>query len=164
MRVSEVLGSPIVDGSEPSIKAIRDAFDEYVVAQHVEAHYDLPPLSMDSIFDALHTLSEQSYENKALTFGCIIDSRRTSSGQGARFPEGFLTQKKYKALSDGFHTAYHVSANGKILNFVDLGRFEKRALTEKHHYPYWSRTDCSSKSGRAVWNSAEPARGHLGVR
>jgi hypothetical protein len=106
VRISEVLGSPIVDGSEASIKAVRDAFDEYVIAQHIEAHYGLPSLSVDSIFTALHTLSEQSYENKALTFGCIIDSQRTLGGQGAQFPADFLTLKKYKALSDGFHTAY----------------------------------------------------------
>jgi hypothetical protein len=149
MRISEVLASLTVDGSDASIKAIRDAFDEYVIAQHVEAHYGLPPLSMDSIFDNLHTLSEQSYENKALTFGCIIDSRQTSSKQGVRFPEGFLTLKKYKALSDGFHTAYHVSANGNILDFVDLDRFEKRGLTEKHYYPYWAEPIArASRDGR----------------
>ena len=149
MRISEVLGSPIVDGSEASIKAIRDAFDEYVIAQHIEAHYHLPSLSVDSIFETLHTLSEQSYENKALTFGCIIDSHRTANEPGARFPDGFLSLKKYKALSDGFHTAYHVSANGKILNFVDLDRMENRGLTEKHHYPYWAeRLARASRDGR----------------
>ena len=61
-----------------------------------------------------------------------------SGGQGAQFPGDFLTLKKYKALSDGFHTAYYVSADGKILDFVDLDRFEKQGLTEKHHYPYWA--------------------------
>lgn len=85
-RISEVLGPATANGSEASIKAIRDAFDEYIVAQHVEAHYKLPQLSVGSIFEALHTLSEQSYENKALTFGCILDSQKTASGQGAHFP------------------------------------------------------------------------------
>src|SRR5208282_5256961 len=98
------LGPTTPGGNEASIKAIRDAFDEYVVAQHVEAHYGLPELSVASIFDALHTLSEQSYENKALTFGCILDSRQTTNSQSAHFPGEFLTLKKYKALSDGFRT------------------------------------------------------------
>jgi hypothetical protein len=149
VRISEILGSPIVDGSEASIKAVRDAFDEYVIAQHIEAHYDLPPLSIDSIFAALHTLSEQSYENKSLTFGCVIDSQRTLGEGGARFPGDFLTLKKYKALSDGFHTAYYVSGDGKILNFVDLDRLEKQGLTEKHHYPYWAEPIArASRKGR----------------
>ncbi len=149
VRISEILGSPIVDGSEASIKAVRDAFDEYVIAQHIEAHYDLPPLSIDSIFAALHTLSEQSYENKALTFGCVIDSQRMLGGEGARFPGDFLTLKKYKALSDGFHTAYYVSGDGKILNFVDLNRLERHGLTEKHHYPYWAEPIArASRKGR----------------
>lgn len=149
MRISEVLGPTTPDGNEASIKAIRDAFDEYVVAQHVEAHYALPDLSVASIFDALHTLSEQSYENKALTFGCVLDSRQTANSQRAHFPGEFLTLKKYKALSDGFRTAYHVSANGKILNFVDLDRFDRRHLTEKHHYPYWAEPIArASREGR----------------
>lgn len=40
-RVSEVLkqGPPV--SSEASLRAIRDAFDEYVVAQHVEMHHGL---------------------------------------------------------------------------------------------------------------------------
>jgi hypothetical protein len=138
MRISEVLRPRTVGEDEASIKAIRDAFDEYVVAKHVEGHYGLTQMSVGSIFDALHTLSEQSYENKALTFGCILDSRRIASGQSANFPGDFLTSKKYKALSDGFRTAYYVSANGKILNFVDLDRFDRRPLSEKHYYPYWA--------------------------
>ena len=78
-RLSQVMESNPGAVGEATIKAIRAAFDEYVVAQHIEAHYELPPLTIDSIFDALHTLSEQSYENKALTFGCIVDSRRRST-------------------------------------------------------------------------------------
>jgi hypothetical protein len=137
-RLSQVMESNPGAVGEATIKAIRAAFDEYVVAQHIEAHYELPPLTIDSIFDALHTLSEQSYENKALTFGCIVDSRRRSIGNRADFPEAFLTSKKYKALSDGFRTAYLISGNGKILDFVDIDRFEKSHLTERHHYPDWA--------------------------
>ena len=138
MRVPEVVEAAPLDVGEATIKAVRDAFDEYVVAQHIEGYYDLPALAIDSIFDTLHTLSEQSYENKALTFGCIIDSRRKLSGDGAAFPGAFLTLKKYKALSDGFRTAYHISGNGRILDFVDIDRFEKRRLSKKHHYPDWA--------------------------
>ncbi|MGA8409303.1 MAG: hypothetical protein WB680_19175 [Candidatus Acidiferrales bacterium] len=120
------------------MRAIRDAFDEYVVANHVEAYHELSEMPVSSIFDALHTLSEQSYENKALTFGCILDPRKRVKGEEARFPGDFLTAKKYKALSDGFRTAYYVSANGRIVDFIDLDRFDKEPLTEKHHYPDWA--------------------------
>ena len=137
-RISEVLQQAPSDESGASIGAIRDAFDEYIVAQHVEQFHGLVQMPLSSVLEALHTLSEQSYENKALTFGCILESKRHVAGGGAQFPGHFLSSKKYKALSDGFRTAYHISANGRILDFVDLDRFEKKPLSEKHHYPDWA--------------------------
>lgn len=140
-RISEVLkqGPPV--SSEASLRAIRDAFDEYVVAQHVEVHHGLENLPVSSVFDSFHTLSEQSYENKALTFGCILDPNEDVDEPESRFPDAFLgpDKKKYKALSDGFRTAYHVSANGSIVDFVDLERVVAKPLTEKHYYPDWAK-------------------------
>lgn len=153
-RISEVLKRGSSDTSGASIRAIRDAFDEYVVAQHVENYHGLEQMPVSSVFDALHTLSEQSYENKALTFGCIFESKKHATGAGPQFPGHFLSSKKYKALSDGFRTAYDISANGKILDFVDLDRFGKKDLTEKHHYPDWAepiaRASRSDKCGIAL--------------
>lgn len=134
LRISEVLRQGTSEAGDASIRAIRDAFDEYIVAQHVEK----AQIPVSSIFDSLHKLSEQSYENKALTFGCILEAKEIVKEQGAQFPRHFLGSKKYKALSDGFRTAYHVSASGKILDFVDLDRLQKRKLTEKHYYPDWA--------------------------
>jgi DisA bacterial checkpoint controller nucleotide-binding len=149
LRISEVLESASLFENQASMRAIRDGFDEYVVANHVEDYHGLSDMPVNSIFDALHTLSEQSYENKALTFGCILEPRKSVKGQGARFPRDFLTAKKYKALSDGFRTAYYVSANGSLIDFVDLDRFGKESLTEKHHYPDWAEPIArSSRSGR----------------
>ena len=36
------------------------------------------------------------------------------------FPEAYFTSKKYKALSDGFRTAYNISGTGELLGFLDL--------------------------------------------
>lgn len=131
-----------------SIQAIRNAFDEYVVAQHMQAHHKLH-MSVGAVFEALHILSEQSYENKALTFGCILDPTSATTGTPAKFPRDFLDSKKYKALSDGFRTAYHVSDAGGILDLVDLDRFEKKRLSEKHYYPDWAEPIArASRSGR----------------
>ena len=133
LRISRILQRGLSDEIGASIEAIRDAFDEYIVAQHVEQFHGLVQMPLSSILDALHTLSEQSYENKALTFGCILESHGRAAGTGAYFPGHFLISKKYKALSDGFRTAYHISADGRILDFVDLDRFDKKPLTETHH-------------------------------
>lgn len=137
LRVSEVLDRGRSATSTASIQAIGDAFDEHIVAQHVEAHHGLR-MSVSSVFEALHTLSEQSYENKALTFGCILDPAESRTPSDVRFPDEFLQAKKYKALSDGYKTAYHVSRNGRVSGFVDLDRFERKPLTEKHYFPDWA--------------------------
>lgn len=153
LRVSEVLEKRPAAPSEASLQAIQDAFDEFVVARHIEGHHALD-LPVSSVLDALHTLSEQSYENKALTFGCILDATRRGAVTGGRFPTDFLNSKRYKALSDGFRTAYHVSTKGRVLDFVDLERFEKKPLTEKHYYPDWAepmaRASRSGKCGIAL--------------
>lgn len=142
-----------LDNSVASIRAISDAFDEYVVAQHLKEHHQLE-IPISSVFDALHTLSEQSYENKSLTLGCILDPKLRGGAKVARFPEDFLTLKKYKALSDGFRTACHISTNGRIKDLVDLDHFEEKPLTEKHYYPDWAepiaRASRDGKSGMAL--------------
>jgi DisA checkpoint controller-like protein len=149
LRISEVLKLEQPESTGASIRAISDAFDEYIVAQHVERYHELTQMRVSAVLDALHTLSEQSYENKALTFGCIVEPEKKSTDRQGQFPEDFLESKKYKALSDGFRTAYHISANGKILGFVDLDRFEKAELTEKHYYPDWAEPIArASRAGR----------------
>ena len=43
-------------------------------------------LPVTAVLRALHTLSEQSYENKALTFGCILDPSKAGQPAAANFP------------------------------------------------------------------------------
>jgi len=71
LRISEVVHRAEPGGNSASIQAIRDAFDEYVIARHITEHLDLK-LFLGSVLDALHKLSEQSYENKSLSFGCLV--------------------------------------------------------------------------------------------
>jgi hypothetical protein len=125
------------DRNLAAIRAVRDSFDELIVAEHIEAHHHLH-MPVRSVLAALHTLSEQTYENKALVFGCVLDPEETSSRTQSQFPEPFLSAKKYKALSDGFRTAYHISAHGDVVDFVDLDRFPGTALTERHYFPDWA--------------------------
>ncbi len=132
-----------------SLRAIRDAFDEHIVAQHIEKFHESGEIPVTSLLDALHTLSEQSYENKALTFGCLLEPKNSDGTGSAHFPDEFLTSKKYKVLSDGFRTAYDVSANGKILDFVDLDRFERKSLSQRHYFPEWAEPIArASRKGR----------------
>src|ERR1700733_4034674 len=102
-RISSLLSMEVYDIE--SLSSIQHDFDEYIVASHIQSHHKLE-LSVAKLLYSLHTLSEQSYENKALTFGCVLDSNESKKPKRAQFPSQFLEAKKYKALSDGFRTAY----------------------------------------------------------
>jgi hypothetical protein len=137
-RISDLMQRflAIPEESQATARAIRGSFDEAVIAEHIEGHHHLG-VQVSSILSSLHTLSEQTYENKALVFGCVLDPAETNHGIEANFPEPFLSAKKYKALSDGFRTAYHVSAAGAVIDFVDLGKIGSPELSTRHYFPEW---------------------------
>ena len=148
-RISQVLSRRASVQNDASIKAIEGSLDEYVVGRHVQEFHKLNEMPIGSVFEALHKLSEESYENKSLTFGCIISPTSKGDLESAEFPAEFLNAKKYKALSDGFRTAYLIASNGKVVDFVDLDHLEKKPLTEKHHYPDWTEMIArASRNGR----------------
>jgi hypothetical protein len=122
--------------SASTINALKGSFDESVISEHIESHHGLA-MAVSAVLGSLHTLSEQTYENKALVFGCLLDPSKSSTN-GIQFPEPFLGAKKYKALSDGFKTAYHVAKNGAVMDFVELQRMSAPDLSERNFYPDWT--------------------------
>jgi len=132
------------------MRAITNAFDEYIVSKHIEEHYDFQT-SIGSIFDAPHELSEESYESKSITFGCLVDANNNDTTEiGAKFPGAFLKTKKYKALSDGYRTAYYISNSGSVQNFVDLDKFDQTPLVATHYYPDWAEPLALSSRKRRI--------------
>jgi hypothetical protein len=103
----------------------------------LQEHHNLQ-LPVSALLRSLRTLSEQSYENKALTFGSILDPQVSHAHAKATFPDEFLRSKRYKALSDGFRTAYIVTTEGRIADFVELDQYAPKKLTAKHFYPDWA--------------------------
>lgn len=134
---SDTGGRTLTNLTPETVEALRSSFDESVIAQHIQDHFGLE-MPVGPIFVALHRLSEQTYENKALVFGCLLGDRRSRRNALSRFPTPFLDSKRYKALSDGFRTAYRVSIDGQISDFVELSSIAARELTEKHYYPDWA--------------------------
>ena len=127
--------------------ALRQGIDERVVARHLRAYHGLE-IDLGEWFVSLRQLAEQSYENKALTFGCIIHTDdRTFPSQGLRFPTDFLERKRYKALSDGYRTAYRVSAKGAVVGFTDLPSGTPGA--QKYH-PKWCDEIAVQSSGKRL--------------
>lgn len=128
-RVSPGLGS---------LSALKAAFDEQIVAEHLRAHHGLE-LDVSAVLAAIRELAEQTYENKSLAFGCLLDPNWVIEHEVATFPQQMLQAKRYRALSDGFKTAYHVASGGHLLDFVDLEQFATGKTTSaKHYFPEWS--------------------------
>lgn len=95
----------------------------------------------------LRMLSEESYENRPIAYGLLID---TTSGAKTRspFPGDYRAKKKFKALTDGYRTALLVSRAGKVESLVDLAR-RARDVTGEHYYPDWTRDMAlASREGR----------------
>lgn len=143
--VAATLGTPD-DSGALSLRALRASFDERVVAEHLAAQYALD-VDLGEWFIALRQLAEQTYENKALALGCIIDSKKTKRPREAgRFPRDFLKRKKYRALSDGYRTGYLISGAGAFLGFKELGRDARQG---SQYYPEWCEDLASeARSGR----------------
>jgi hypothetical protein len=128
-------------------EALRIGFEERVVARHLCKHHDLQ-IDLATWFVALRQLAEQSYENKALTFGCVIrTSDRTAPQNGSVFPTDFLRRKRYRALSDGYRTAYQVSSKGAIKGFTELSASTHGG---DGYYPRWCDDLASHSRGRRL--------------
>lgn len=148
VRSSEVLRDCRPDSSAASLRAIQAAFDEYVVAAHLQGRHKLT-LQIAHVFEHFRELAQQKIENRTPTFGCILDPSIEHKEGQALFPREFREIKKFKALSDGFRTAYHISKEGGLHNLVDLDRFEDRDLRGKHFYPDWAEPIArASRDGR----------------
>ncbi|MGE0159004.1 MAG: hypothetical protein AB7T31_06285 [Gemmatimonadales bacterium] len=131
--LSRTLG-PASPETTSSLLALRPSFDERVVAAHLVDHHHLD-IELGEWLASMRQLSEQTYENKALAFGCIIETKtKTRPTQGTQFPLDFLTRKRYRALSDAYRTAYVVSARGALMGFREL---RMSPTSGNHFFPEW---------------------------
>lgn len=136
-RLDEIL--PSIRINEPqTLSSLRLNFDEQVVATHLRDYHRLE-INLADLFSAIRKLAEQSYENKAITFGCLIDckDKRLVPNNGA-FPHDFFKRKKFRLFSDGYRTAYKLSAGGGVVGFSALADTSANALGSSY-YPEWSK-------------------------
>ena len=133
-RIGQVLRSGRPDDAD-TIEAVRQIFDECVIAAHLKKHHQVE-LDLREILSSLRDLAEQSYENKSLTFGCLIDANDTSVPlENAKFPSDFFQLKKFRFFSDGFRTAYKISAKGGLSGLRGLSRASTSPRAA--FYPEW---------------------------
>lgn len=148
-QIKEILQMGLPQINRRALSALSKSFDEEVISRHIQKHHKIE-MSIGDLFSSLHELSEQTYENKSLSFGCLIDMEIANSLDAeARFPSDFLkAKKKYRALSDGFRTAYHVSTKGHVKNFLDLEDFNSPKLTAHNYFPDWGALLARASRGR----------------
>jgi hypothetical protein len=137
LRLNEILHSNHTNDTQ-TLSSLHSSFDEQVVATHLKDHHHLE-LNLADLFSALRNLAEQSYENKALTFGCLIDCKDKSKvPKGGAFPHDFFERKKFRLFSDGYRTAYKLSAKGGVKGFSALTDGRQKNLGSSY-FPEWSR-------------------------
>jgi len=123
---------------DESLSAIIAAFDENVVADHLAHRFRLD-FDLRQLFSDLHRLAEQTYENKALTFACIVSAEDDASPAGnAVFPTDYLKRKRFRVMSDGFYTTYLISGKGALLRYASLSGLKASSYGKKF-YPHWCR-------------------------
>ncbi len=123
---------------QDTISGMQGVFEELVVADHLKTRHNIE-LDPGRIIGALRRLAEQTYENKPLTFGCLVDSTRSGRpSPEAGFPDDWLSKKRFRALSDAYYTAYLVSGAGKLEKFIDLQSGTPQAAP-RNYFPEWCR-------------------------
>lgn len=136
-RAAEVIADDYIRNSSETLTALEGRFDEDVVAAHLQTHHGLG-LDLGEIFEALRTLAGQTYENKPLSFGCILDPS-DEADPTLKFPADFFRLKKYKALTDGFRSGYILSSSGGLSRFIDLHHADPQLTGSDHHiFPEWA--------------------------
>lgn len=132
-RISTVLHPDSQDASTESLRAISSLFDEQVVAVHIQRHHGIT-LDVGQVFAEMRRLAEQSYENKSISYGLLI--RPDGETHETVFPSDFFGKKRYRALSDGFRTAFEVTSGGKLLGLLDLKDLGT-GRNQQHFFPEW---------------------------
>jgi hypothetical protein len=135
-RVARILGPA---RESDSLRAIRRVFDEEIVASYLRDQFGLE-VEVGEVFRELRKLAEETYENKSLSFGLLLDAGRADApNRGERFPDDVLGRKRYRALSDGYRTGYLVSRRGAIIGFQDIELLRRdRRASANNFYPEWA--------------------------
>ena len=133
-RLANWIASPGLD--EAALHALRDSFDEGVIAEYLGEKLG-GESAVNTLLRQLHALSEQTYENSSIAFGCLLDPAGATTLE-ATFPDALLDTKKYRVLSDGYRTAYRFTASESPIVLEDLDEVEPSA-GGTGYYPTWIR-------------------------
>jgi len=167
-RLMERLAEDLGVSSTDAVRELQRSVDERAITRHLRDECDL---AMDPrpLIGALHGLAEQTYENRSVAFGVLLTP--SAGGEPAvdvpLFPDGYLRSKKYRALSDGYRTAYDLDAEGRVRGLADLTACED-VPRGQYYFPEWARALASAtlevnEAGRCRLGVALTRRGDIVV-
>ncbi len=139
-------------------RSIQRDLDELSVAEHLQKRHKTT-FDPFSLFAALHQLAEETYENKQVPFGCVIDSHMVHHDVTKDFPRLIRSRKRFKALSDGFKTAYILDSQGSLKDFVDLDEISSAGASAHKYFPEWS--EPIAKASKDRWSICLNRNGDL---
>lgn len=128
-------------------KQISYGFDEEVISRSIKSDTGFN-CDIGGIFKELHKITEQTYENKSLTFGIVISEKYPDYEGKLSFPSDFFEKKKYKLLSDGFNTTYVLNPKGYLYSLEEIR--EGKEKHGKHYYPEWLAHLAQKSKGKSI--------------
>ena len=149
VRGLEVAFSDGPPRNRQAARALQASFDQAVISDFLMHRYELG-FDPYVILEEMRQLAEQTYENKPLAFGILIEAGYEATSSDARpFPGDFLGRKRYRALSDGYYTAYSISRSGQLLEFENLSDPGRRTAP-RSFFPQWCRDLALRSQGSCI--------------
>lgn len=130
-----------------ALEVLQASFDDRVVSRVLTKSRDSDVLHQCII--RLKELAQQSYEGRRISFGVIVRDRGSIDADTWRIFFSMLKKKRFRALSDGFSTAYVVDSFGALLDFKDLGHRPRKSKPGRY-FPEWVRFLAAECEGRDV--------------
>jgi len=130
---------------DPALMAERlDLFRGAIEDRYVGAFLDDVPYTIADVasradviakaIEVLRVAALSRYENRAISSGVLLLDTSADPARGAcrvkptlDYAEGLTAVKSFYRLSDGLHTAFLVSREGKVLDIVEVSEWDTRA-------------------------------------
>ena len=130
---------------DPALMAQRlDLFRGVIEDRYVGAFLEDVPYRIENVasradviakaIEVLRVAALSRYENRAISSGVLLLDSTADPARGAcrvtphlDYAEGLTTVKSFYRLSDGLHTAFLVSRDGKVLDIVEVDEWDVRA-------------------------------------
>lgn len=144
-RLSHLLGnsrseSDWTSDHRLSLDSVLGDVEEAAIGDVLRGQLVSRPDFFAALLRELHKLGGLTYENQPIPFGCIVVPAKEPLVDEAFFPHPMLEWKSFRALSDGYRSAYVVDGFGRLRGFVSLEDQRGNTTAPRSYVPRWSET------------------------